>query len=744
MRKLVWFVIGFAVACYVGSWFFESQLLLLGGLVFTIASVPCMLLRSKAGKITALCLLGLGIGFLLVYGYAVAYYAPVAKVDGKTQQLEIEVCAYTQERESGQAAEGYVSMEGMRYRIWFYYDEARPLEPGDVVRGTFYVKSCLNNRSMAGGGYFLVGYSEDSLQFFPAKETKPIYFAQVFRQRMIGLVTELFPPESSGFAAALLIGDTDGLSDEDTLALRDGGIWHVVSVSGLHVSILFGVLYTLCGKRRGWTALFGFPLLLIFAAITGFAPSAVRACLMQGLMILAMLCNREYDPPTALAFSVLVLLAANPMGIASVSLQLSVASTGGILLFSDRISQWFFHEKRFGPCKGKHWKMVLGRWFARSVATMLGAMALTVPLCAYHFGVVSLIGIVTNLLTLGAITYIFYGCILVSLVGMVYAPMGSFLGAVTALGIQGVLEISRFLAGLPLATAHMDSIYMVLWLVFSYGLIVAFLCGKRKYPGIVIGGIALSLLLSLSAAVIESRQDQFRLSVLDVGQGQCILLQSADACYVIDCGGGSGQAAAETAAGTLMAQGIYKIDGLILSHFDQDHVGGAGFLLMQMPAEKLYMPKVKEERTTGEQLADIGGSEVYWVYERLELPCGNGTLTIFPGEAGSIGNESSLCILFQTESCDILITGDRNTAGETKLIQQEKLPDLEVLVVGHHGADSSTGWALLAETRPNVAVISVGKDNYYGHPDPDTLERLELFGCRILRTDELGSIIIRG
>jgi len=165
---------------------------------------------------------------------------------------------------------------------------------------------------------------------------------------------------------------------------------------------------------------------------------------------------------------------------------------------------------------------------------------------------------------------------------------------------------------------------------------------------------------------------------------------------------------------------------------------------MQMPAEKLYMPKVKEERTTGEQLADIGGSEVYWVYERLELPCGNGTLTIFPGEAGSIGNESSLCILFQTESCDILITGDRNTAGETKLIQQEKLPDLEVLVVGHHGADSSTGWALLAETRPNVAVISVGKDNYYGHPDPDTLERLELFGCRILRTDELGSIIIRG
>jgi competence protein ComEC len=110
----------------------------------------------------------------------------------------------------------------------------------------------------------------------------------------------------------------------------------------------------------------------------------------------------------------------------------------------------------------------------------------------------------------------------------------------------------------------------------------------------------------------------------------------------------------------------------------------------------------------------------------------------------SSGNESSMCVLFQPANCDILITGDRGKAGERALIDEYELPQLEVLVVGHHGAENSAGFELLYTLTPDVAVISVSAENNYGHPAKETLERLRLFGCSIVRTDEMGTVIIKG
>ena len=100
--------------------------------------------------------------------------------------------------------------------------------------------------------------------------------------------------------------------------------------------------------------------------------------------------------------------------------------------------------------------------------------------------------------------------------------------------------------------------------------------------------------------------------------------------------------------------------------------------------------------------------------------------------------------MFQPESCDILITGDRSEAGEEELMQHTDLPDLEILIAGHHGSRTSTSWELLDETRPEIVIISVGADNRYGHPTWETLERLKLFGCNVYRTDLEGTIIFRG
>ena len=118
-------------------------------------------------------------------------------------------------------------------------------------------------------------------------------------------------------------------------------------------------------------------------------------------------------------------------------------------------------------------------------------------------------------------------------------------------------------------------------------------------------------------------------------------------------------------------------------------------------------------------------------------------ITIVPSYSDNSDNESGLCVLFQTENCAILITGDRDEFGERMLLRSIDLPDLDALVVGHHGSKYSTGRALLEAARPEVAIISVGENNTYGHPAEETLERLKAYGCRVYRTDVHGTIIFR-
>ena len=237
--------------------------------------------------------------------------------------------------------------------------------------------------------------------------------------------------------------------------------------------------------------------------------------------------------------------------------------------------------------------------------------------------------------------------------------------------------------------------------------------------------------------------DKFRVTVLDVGQGQCVLIQSKDQCYMVDCGGGSGAHAASAAVRALWSNGFYRLDGIILTHYDKDHVNGVESFLVQSGAEKLYIPDSEDKGNFRAGIENNFRGAIDIVDEKTVIPCGEGIVTIFPSDPSAAGNESSLCILFQAADCDILITGDRNKSGELQLLEQTKLPDLEVLIVGHHGSRSSTSLDLLRATMPDVAVLSVGEDNYYGHPEQETLDRLALFGCEVLRTDTDGTIIIR-
>lgn len=185
------------------------------------------------------------------------------------------------------------------------------------------------------------------------------------------------------------------------------------------------------------------------------------------------------------------------------------------------------------------------------------------------------------------------------------------------------------------------------------------------------------------------------------------------------------------------------MDGLILTHYDMDHAGGAAYLLEFVPVDTLYLPAIDDDGNAKQTLAQKYEKDIQWVDSIVNISGDWGAVTLIPGMESRDENECGLCILFQSENCDILIMGDRGFSGERALLNSMELPELELLVVGHHGAASSTGFELLSRLRPKNAVISVGAENRYGHPSEEVLDRLDLFGCKVYRTDLEGTIIFK-
>ena len=370
-------------------------------------------------------------------------------------------------------------------------------------------------------------------------------------------------------------------------------------------------------------------------------------------------------------------------------------------------------------------------------------MIFTLPLCAAYFGMVCAIGIVTNLLVLWIVAFVFYGIMLACLFSAIWLPLGEMVGWMISWAIRYVLKVSELLAKVPGGVAYSDSPYTILWIVLTIVLIALFFLCKKRFPVLLTFAITALYILSLAATWAEPRMDNFRMTAVDVGQGQCILLQSKHQAYLVDCGGGNPEKTAEAALKAMGAQGIRKLDGLILTHYDEDHSNGAEYLIQVLDVDTLYLPDTEPMSDIRYRLSRQK-TPVCWVRENMELSCGLGNIRLLPAKNVTENNESSMCILFQTENCAILITGDRNTEGEIRLLEENHIGKVDVLVVGHHGADTSTGTELLAETRPDIAVISVGKDNFYGQPHSSTLQRLSWYGCQIRRTDIEGTIIIRG
>lgn len=746
MRKLMWFSIGFGTACALAVYALSLSFLIPLGILGCLLAVGCLVLLKK--KVPTAILLGLGFGLLWYWGYDRLMLDPIREMDGQEVQVELTATDYSWETDYGICVDGKTEINGRRVRIRMYLYEEAVLEPGDRITGPFRLRYTAPGGKEdatfhSGKGILLLAYARDGVAMEKG-EGKWFHFPARLAFWVENQIRQLFPGDAVPFLLSLLLGNTSELDYITETNLSVSGIRHVAAVSGLHVSILFSVLYLFTFRNRYLALLVGTPVLLIFAAMAGFTPSILRAAIMQFLMLLSMVLDREYDNATALATAALGLLAVNPLTVTSVGFQLSIASVAGIFLFATRIRGWAMDPKRLGRWERKRpWNRFFGR-IGTGISVSLSALTLTLPLCAWYFGTVSLLSVVTNLLCLWAVTFLFCGTAAACLLGALWLPLGKILGWCLGWLVRYVLGVAELVARFPLSALYTESPYVIAWLVFLYVLLGMFLLGKKRNPRLLIACGTLSLCLTLLASWAEPLTDTYRVTVLDVGQGQCVLLQSGGRTYMVDCGGSYDEDVADAAAGTLLSQGITHLDGLILTHYDYDHSGAAAYLLQRIPADVLILPESPGKTSTEPPLLEAHRGETVRCREDLEILWEDAKISVFSSENTVSSNESSLCVLFHTEKCDILITGDRSVHGENKLLATVQLPKLDALIAGHHGAAGSTGDALLAATSPSVVVISVGENNSYGHPSPKTLDRIEAWGIPVRRTDLEGTILIRG
>ena len=737
MRKLMWFALGFGCACALCGYLFAQWILYLG-VVTAILSFVCLLFlrEKKAFRIIGAVLLGVYVGIGWFSAYDQWILGNPRSLDGQIVKATMTVLDAGFETDYGTASDMELILNGKTYRVRTYLDGDVYLWPGDTVIGEFQLNTASDH--LRGNNICLTAVQRSDVHLTSSMQMPLRHYPAVWRARLLQRIDLLFSEDTAGFAKALLLGERADIDYETNNAFRISGISHIIAVSGLHVSILVALLYFLTGRNRFLSGILGIPCLLLFAAMVGFTPSITRACIMQCMMLIALMVNREYDSPTALSFAGLSILIGNPYAILSVSFQLSFGCMIGIFLFSEKIHRYLL--ERLGG--GTKFVVKLKKWFAASVSITLGANIVTTPLVAYYFGAISLVGVLTNLLTLWVVSIIFYGILFACALSLITFSMGSAVAWGVSFLIRYVIRIAKLLSSIPLAAVYTESVYILIWLVACYLLLGTFLLLRKRSVSLLIGCIAAMLALSLALSWVEPRLDDTRVTVLDVGQGQAVLLQSEGRTYLVDCGSTDPERAADKTTDYLLSMGVFRLDGIIVTHYDTDHVGGVPLLLTRIDADAVYLPKAgAEEEVASQVIAAL--DTVLWVEDDLCWTFGEASIQLFAPETLEFGNESSVCILFRRENCDILITGDRSREGELRLLQRTQLPELELLIAGHHGSKNATSDSLLYKTSPEYVFISAGENNRYGHPSEEVLERLERHGCTVYRTDRHGDLIFR-
>ena len=726
------------------------QLYATGGILLLALAWLFAARKQKYFRRGLLILLPLAVSLAYFAGYDHLVRQPIEDRCGAASDFAATVCDWPQATERG--ARVTVELEGYHRARAVLYGEAELLaaRPGDTVTGTAQWQSAAHFDSddvthfNARGVYALLYGREDvrlsagdgdALRWLPQRAGK------AFREKVAAIWDD---PRVSGFLTAELTGDKSAMDDGDYLAMQETGLAHLFAVSGLHCAFLVTLLALLISRRQRLLCAVTIPLLLFYMVMVGMSPSVVRACIMQIFLLIAPLFRRGSDPLTSLAAALLVILLCNPFAAASVSLQLSFSATLGMVLLSPRL-----YKLLAGWYKGKCRPLRAALCFvAANLSATLSAVVFTAPLTAWYFRIFVLVAPLSSLLAVPAAGWSFMAAFVTVLLGFVWLPLASLLGWISWVLVRYILWIANGMMSWRYHAVYFTNPYLIYWLLFLYAAFIGCAAtpdGKRKY----LLASALSV-LTLTAAIWVNRQDYqygvLTALTLDVGQGESVILTSGGETALVDCGSSNSyKDPGGLAADTLHSMGVRELSAVVVTHYHADHTNGLYEVLRRIPVQTIYLPDIEDEYGVRERLVSLAeekGAQVTYVTKETADTLGDTVLTIYPPvQSGGDLNELGLTALASAGDFDLLITGDMSGSTEKKLVETYALPNIEVLVVSHHGSRYSSNIRFLKAVTPEAAVISVG-DNNYGHPSEETLQRLLAVGADIWRTDQQGTIRI--
>ena len=584
------------------------------------------------------------------------------------------------------------------------------------------------------------------------------------------------PEPEAGLAAGILIGLRERVDRQLAADFATAGVSHVVAISGWNIAIVASLVGALLrGRPRRLVAMVVAGTIVAYVIAAGASPSVVRAAVMAAVVLIARESGRAGRATAALAWAAAVLLLADPGMIGDAGFRLSVLATAGLLAWATPLGGWI---GRLGGGR-------VPGWLAESLGISLAAQAATLPDVMVTFGRLSLVAPAANLAVVPIVPIAMAGGV-VALVGGTAVTLGAPPAVATIAGLPGwfalhaMVAIVRAAAAVPFAALDLDP--ALAWLlagITGIALVTVPIVGRRlarrrdrrparrslpagreqKRPRrarrldaprrALLIGLALVLGIS-STAVVNATGRETRLTVLDIGQGDSILLESrTGARMLVDGGPDPDRLLLELDA--RIPPWDRRIDIVLLTHPHEDHVAGLVGLLSRYTVGRVFESGMRGPGP-GWAAWDVAlrdgpprsvlatGAQVRLGEILLTVLWPDpGTVPLEPPETGTGINNESIVLLGEANGRRFLLMGDAEEGVDPMLLARG-LPRVDVLKVAHHGSATATTQAFLDAVRPTVAIASVGIGNPYGHPAPSTMARIAASGARVLRTDRDGSV----